>query len=221
MKRQLIAIIVMLAIALQGSVVAFAGTSTHCQIAGASHAATSQDSCCPKGQHTMTCCLAACVGTVAGAVTTTPQALKPLRAGMDFGVLATEKSIDPTANDGGYMGRLQPSQLRPELRDALKGVKAGQFTDVVHTSSGFAVLTVFSSTPRTQDLNAERIKSLVSQGAVRDTIDISGMAEADAAFQAYPKPEGWNRDLSQVCAIRTKSYSRSWAGSRARKHCGT
>jgi hypothetical protein len=80
MKRQLIAIIVMLAIALQGSVVAFAGTSTHCQIAGASHPATSQDSCCPKGQHTMTCCLTACVGAVAGAVTTTPQALKRLRS---------------------------------------------------------------------------------------------------------------------------------------------
>ncbi len=144
---------------------------------------------------------------VASTASAAQEALKQLRAGMDFGVLAKEKSIDPTANDGGYMGRLQPSQLRPELRDALKGVKAGQFTDVVHTSSGFAVLTVFSSTPRTQDLNAERIKSLVSQGAVRDTIDISGMAEADAAFQAYPKPEGWNRDLSQVCAIRTKSYS--------------
>jgi hypothetical protein len=75
MKRQLIAIIVMLAIALQGSVVAFAGTSAHCQIAGVSHAATSQDSCCPKGQHMMSCCLEACVGTVPGAVTTTPEVL--------------------------------------------------------------------------------------------------------------------------------------------------
>ena len=84
MKRQLIAIIVMLAIALQGSVVAFAASSpamsTHCQIAGVSHAATSQESCCPKGQHAMSCCLAACVGTVAGAVTTAPQALKQLRS---------------------------------------------------------------------------------------------------------------------------------------------
>ena len=75
MKRQLIAIIVMLAIALQGSVVAFAGLSTDCQIAGVSHSATSHDSCCPKGQHTMSCCLASCVGTVPGAVTTTPQVL--------------------------------------------------------------------------------------------------------------------------------------------------
>jgi hypothetical protein len=70
MKRQLIALIVMLAIGLQGSVVAFA-----CQTSTASHPVASQDCCCPKGQHTMSCCLDACMGTVAGAVTTTPQVL--------------------------------------------------------------------------------------------------------------------------------------------------
>jgi len=79
MKRQLIALVVMLAIGLQGSVVALAGISplmsTDCQTALVSHAAASQDSCCPEGQHTMGCCLEACVGTVAGAVTTTPQVL--------------------------------------------------------------------------------------------------------------------------------------------------
>jgi hypothetical protein len=82
MKRQLIAIFVMLAIGLQGSVVAFAGISplmsTDCQTAVTSHSDPSQDSCCPKGQHTMSCCLEACVGTVAGAVTAAPQVLKRL-----------------------------------------------------------------------------------------------------------------------------------------------
>jgi hypothetical protein len=79
MKRQLIALLVVLAVALQGSMVAFAGISplmsTDCQSAAVSHADASQDSCCPKGQHTMGCCLEACVGTVAGAVATMPQAL--------------------------------------------------------------------------------------------------------------------------------------------------
>jgi hypothetical protein len=79
MERQLIAVIVMLAIGLQSSVVAFAGVSplmsTDCQTTVVSHSDVSQDSCCPKGEHTMGCCLEACVGTVAGAVTTIPQAL--------------------------------------------------------------------------------------------------------------------------------------------------
>jgi hypothetical protein len=79
MKRQLIAFIVMLAIGLQGSVVAFARISPlmsmDCQTPLVSHSGAPQDSCCPKGQHTMSCCLEACVGTVAGAVMTMPQAL--------------------------------------------------------------------------------------------------------------------------------------------------
>jgi len=79
MKRQLIAIIVMLVIGPQSSVVAFAGISplmsTDCQTAANSHSDASQDSCCPKGQRTMSCCLEACVGTIAGAVTTMPQVL--------------------------------------------------------------------------------------------------------------------------------------------------
>jgi hypothetical protein len=79
MKRQFIALIVMLAIGLQGSVVAFAGISplmsTDCQTAAISHSDAAQDSCCPKGQHSMSCCLDACAGTVAGAAAVIPQAL--------------------------------------------------------------------------------------------------------------------------------------------------
>jgi hypothetical protein len=45
--------------------------------------------------------------------------LKQLKAGADFGVLAREKSIDTTANQGGYLGRLSLASLRPELADAV------------------------------------------------------------------------------------------------------
>jgi hypothetical protein len=79
MKRQLIALIVTLAIGLQGSLVAFAGISpsmsTDCRTAVSSYTDASQDSCCPKGQHSMSCCLEACTGTIAGAVTVIPQVL--------------------------------------------------------------------------------------------------------------------------------------------------
>ncbi len=79
MKRQLVAIIVMLVIGLQSSVVAFAGISplmsADCQTAANLPSDASQDSCCPQGQRTMICCLDACAGIVAGVVLTTPQAL--------------------------------------------------------------------------------------------------------------------------------------------------
>jgi hypothetical protein len=59
MKRQLIAIIVMLAIGLQGSAVAFAGvalTQSDC---------VERKSCCPGGLHTASCCLDFCVAAIA------------------------------------------------------------------------------------------------------------------------------------------------------------
>jgi hypothetical protein len=79
MKRQFIALMVMLAVGLQGSVAAFAGISplisTDCQTTAVSHSDVAQDACCAKRQHSMSCCLEACAGTVAGAVTVIPQAL--------------------------------------------------------------------------------------------------------------------------------------------------
>lgn len=128
--------------------------------------------------------------------------LKQLKAGMDFGVLAKEKSTDPTSVDGGYMGRLSPEQLRPEFRDALKGIKPGQFTDVVHVPFGFAILAVLANAPNTRDLDAKQLFTI----PVHYSIGVSGLDEADAAFQQYPKPEGWNRDFHQMCTIKQESH---------------
>ena len=125
-----------------------------------------------------------------------------LKAGTDFGILAREKSIDPTSIDGGYMGRLSPEQLRPEFRDALKNVKPGEFTDVVRVPSGFAILAVLPAAPKTQDLNAKHFLTT----PIHYSIGISGLDEADAAFQQYPKPDGWNRDIRQMCEIRKASH---------------
>jgi hypothetical protein len=79
MKRQVIAVVAMLVIGLQSSVVAFAGISplmsTDCQTAANSHSEALQDSCCPKGQRTVSCCLDACAGSIAGVVAMTPQVL--------------------------------------------------------------------------------------------------------------------------------------------------
>jgi hypothetical protein len=76
MKRQLIALIVMLALGLQGSLVAFAAASALMSSDCASSAAsqdTSHKSCCPSGLHTASCCLDACVATVA--ITMSPATL--------------------------------------------------------------------------------------------------------------------------------------------------
>jgi cytochrome oxidase Cu insertion factor (SCO1/SenC/PrrC family)/Cu/Ag efflux protein CusF len=131
--------------------------------------------------------------------------LKQLNAGMDFAVLAKERSIDATASDGGYMGKVDPDQLRGELRDALRDRAAGQLTDIVQIPSGFAILKVLSARPTAEDLNPKRILALLATGAIRRGPAISGITEANLALLDYPKPDGWQRDLGKVCELRTDS----------------
>ncbi len=142
--------------------------------------------------------------------------LKKLNAGWDFGVLARENSIDPSADQGGYLGRLRPEELRPELRDALIGVKSGQFSAVVGTLTGFAVLAVFASAPAWQAVDRRLAESLHKIGSVPAGLDLSGISEADALFRAAQKPDNWNRDLREICEIRKQSYAAGVAGLQAR-----
>jgi tetratricopeptide (TPR) repeat protein len=135
------------------------------------------------------------------------QVLKQLNSGADFFVLAKERSIDASASDGGYIGELDPDQLRIELQDALRGRKAGELTNVVQLPSGFAVLKVLAAAPSISDLNPERISSLMATGAIRFGAQVSGLNEADAAFMDYPKPAGWDRDLQQTCELRKDSLA--------------
>jgi tetratricopeptide (TPR) repeat protein len=134
--------------------------------------------------------------------------VKELKAGTDFGVLAKENSIDATADDGGYLGRLSPVQLQPELRDAVSAIGAGQITGVIRTASGFAILTIFHAPPHIQDLtDPKELNALISSGAVRTNSDVGGFSEAESAFTRFQKPEGWDRDLRQMCEIRNHSYA--------------
>ena len=131
--------------------------------------------------------------------------LKQLNAGADFFVLAKEKSTDATSVDGGYLGKMDPKTLRMELQEALNGRKVDQLTDVVRLPSGFAILKVLAHAPALEDLNTNRITSLISTGVIQPGAVVGGYAEALAAMRDYPKPEGWARDMHQVCEVRTEA----------------
>jgi len=133
--------------------------------------------------------------------------LKQLNGGADFSVVAKEKSTDATSVDGGYLGKMDPKTLRLELRDALSGRAVGQLTDVVHLPSGFAILKVLAHAPALEDLNANRVASLISTGVIPKGASVGGYAEALAAMRDYPKPAGWPMNLRQVCEVRTETVS--------------
>src|SRR6185437_9797508 len=84
---------------------------------------------------------------VVGSEADAARIVSQLKGGADFAALARSNSTDPTANDGGYMGTIDPSKLRAELAKALVGVARGGITGIVKIPSGYAVLKVLDSAP--------------------------------------------------------------------------
>jgi tetratricopeptide (TPR) repeat protein len=135
--------------------------------------------------------------------------LERLKKGEDFAALAKRESVDATADDFGYMGRLDPATLRPELREALKGIGPGQITGVIKVPSGFAIVKVLpaSESRSDKDANPARILPMEATGTIRYAPNVGGKSEADLAFRSLSKPEGWSQDLAGLCSIRRKSVS--------------
>ncbi len=135
--------------------------------------------------------------------------IEQLKKGTDFTVLAKEKSIDASAVDGGYIGNVDPTQLRVELRNAAEALKTGEISSPVQISSGFAVLKALTVAPPTTDLNSKRISSLTGRGAIHYGAQVSGLNEADAAFLDYARQGDWNRDLAKMCELRKGSLAKA------------
>jgi len=126
--------------------------------------------------------------------------------GADFTALAKEKSIDPTARDGGHLGKLSIASLRPELRDALQGLKPGEPTRVVRIPTGFAILRIVPETESAAvDNDPSRTLAALATGATRDAIPVAGLTEADTVFLSAVSGDGWNEDIGRMCRIRTDS----------------
>src|SRR5207245_7782849 len=108
------------------------------------------------------------------------------------------------------LGVVQLSTLRPELRAALRGVGPGQVTEVVALPTGFAVLRV-ESVPGPSVLpdgsNPAGIPGLVATGAVKYTLDVGGLPEAEAVLREFQKPVDWNQDPRGICNVRRASMA--------------
>ncbi len=127
--------------------------------------------------------------------------LDRLKAGDDFAVLAREKSVDPTSTDGGFLGKIDPNSLRPELRDALRGVEPGQFSKIVKIPSGYAVLQVMTEAEAANLGSASRAlqAAIRSEGSVKLAPPVGGQDEAMSILYRRAMPENWGQDLHAVC----------------------
>jgi peptidyl-prolyl cis-trans isomerase SurA len=90
-----------------------------------------------------------------------------LRAGDDFATVAQEYSEDPrTASGGGDMGFFTASQLdsTPQLKQAVTSLKVNQFTDIIHTGSGYHIIKLLGIEPAaTHTLSELRVQNAIRQ----------------------------------------------------------
>lgn len=145
------------------------------------------------------------------------QIIERLKEGRDFAALAKEKSIAPSAEQGGDVGEVDPATLRVEIRQALEGLAPREVSRAIEIRNpsgavvGYAILMLLSKNEGTaagrQGMGTNRDLPLSGKGAVRYPADIAGQVIADLLFQKYPKLSGWNQDLRQVCEIRKQSLS--------------
>jgi cytochrome oxidase Cu insertion factor (SCO1/SenC/PrrC family)/tetratricopeptide (TPR) repeat protein len=137
------------------------------------------------------------------------QVLARLQHGEDFGAVAREVSIDPSAGQGGLLGYLPPEALRPELRDVATSLKPGQISGIVRLPSSCAIVKLLppSEAAMGEGMGVSRNLALAARGALRYPPDVAGQVIADLAFRSFPKPAGWEQDLQGICRIRRESLS--------------
>jgi PPIC-type PPIASE domain len=133
--------------------------------------------------------------------------LDRVKKGESFPVLAKEKSIDPTAEEGGLLGRVSLSMLRPELRAALGGVGPGEISPVVRTTLGYAILKVVERGGSSGNTNSGGSSAMAATGSVKYVFNLGGLGEAELGLTKAPKTSDWRQDLRQICATRKQSLA--------------
>ena len=144
--------------------------------------------------------------------------LARLKSGEDFAAVAREASIDPHAADGGYVNDVDPATLLPPLREALAAMKPGEVSAPIQVARGFVILKLLSMSAALQSagpgqgMGPGRSVAGSGQGAIQYPADVAGQLLADMLFDKYPKPQGWEQNLEEVCAIRKASLADGVAG---------
>ena len=124
--------------------------------------------------------------------------LDRIRKGGDFATLAKARSIDPTADSGGAMEKIDPSKLRPELRDALTNLQPGQFSQPVRTPLGYAIVKLLAYTAGSGSASGGT-PATDATGSVKYALIVSGQSEAQIPLREASKDIVWDPTPKAVC----------------------
>jgi hypothetical protein len=143
---------------------------------------------------------------VVGSAETAERLRARVVAGESFAVVARAESNDPTANLGGWLGRLPLTQLRPEVRAALAGLTPGQVTSVIRLPTGFALFRLEEDEGSTPPAGPVA-PALAASGAVKFVYDFGGFTEARASLEAHARGRAWEMDSRAACEARTEALA--------------
>ena len=143
-----------------------------------------------------------------------------LEAGADFAALASRHSIDPTAGQGGYLGSVDPETMRPEVREALRGLRPGQFSGVVKISAGYALFKILkgqqSTTPSAPSTTSSQSGGMLAAPGGTDwrrALDSSGYGVfLTAVIRRREQIPGFGLDLQEACRVRQQAPEETLAG---------
>lgn len=111
---------------------------------------------------------------------------KELDKGADFAEMAKEKSLDPSAAQGGELGTFNNGQMVQPFNDALKVMKKGEISDPVKTEYGYHIIKLIDKKPRSfKDLKDE-LKQTYTQEKVKEYVD---KLQKDAKIKRYLDPK--------------------------------
>ncbi|MBA3563610.1 MAG: peptidylprolyl isomerase [Gammaproteobacteria bacterium] len=101
--------------------------------------------------------------------------IEQLDEGADFAELATEKSTDPSATNGGDLGWFTPDRMVKPFADALAGMETGTYTkDPVQTQFGWHVILAEEkreATPPTFEAIKEQLRPAIEQRRVEELVE--------------------------------------------------
>jgi hypothetical protein len=135
--------------------------------------------------------------------------IEAMAAGENVVALAARISVDPSAANGGLVGPVPLGDLRPELRSALQGLRAGEVSGIVRLPTGFGVLKRVADVeagpadgaPASGATTVMASAALASAGSVKYVYDVSGYVETVLALRNAAVTTD---DLAAMCQLRGK-----------------
>ena len=129
------------------------------------------------------------------------QILTGLSQAQFFSYLAKQYSIDPSSQEGGYVGSSLTSNSSPALEEALRNLKPGQVGGIIEVPQGFLIARGLSEKDVAwfEHLRLPNEQIPPHRREYDPVTLVCGGLEADTFFADLSKPPGYERNLQTNC----------------------